>query len=96
MKLLLIFVFIGILIGIAMGIPLGRYICASIVEKMNTTSKGKDVPFGYSTRGLEISKNTDTGIDLPPLSFGKTKIKKVSPAENEYKEALDYFKRNMI
>lgn len=95
MKLLLIFVFIGGLFGIAMGIPLGRLFCALIVQSRNSTSKGKKVHFRYSTRGIEIVNRTEDDLDVPPLSFGKKKDYNPSEAK-EYKEALDYFKRNMI
>lgn len=93
MKLLWVFAIIGIIFGIGTGISLGRYICATIIKRRNTTSEEKEVPFQYSTRGIEIMNRSSADLDLGPLNFGK---KKVSTNEREYNEALDYFKRNKI
>ncbi len=88
----IIFGLIGILYGLCTGIPLGMYFVAQMLIKKNTVSKGDDVSFSYSSRGVEVIGRS-VAEEYVPLG---SKKKKLSGDAKEYKEDLDYFKRNII
>jgi hypothetical protein len=88
----IIFGLIGILYGLCTGIPLGMYFVARMLIKKNTVSKGDDVSFSYSSRGVEVIGRS-VAEEYVPLG---SKKKKLSDEAKEYREDLDYFKRNII
>lgn len=92
--LLIIIIVLGVFYGIASGIPLGMYLVSSMLEKKNRVSKGEKVSFTYSTRGVEVF-NRSIEEEYVPLG-GKSSRNKLSGEAKQYRENVEYFKRNII
>lgn len=91
-SVMIIFGLIGILYGLCTGIPMGMYFVAEMIIKKNAVSKGDKVTFSYSSRGVEVTGRT-VAEEYVPLG---SKSGKLSGEAKEYRENLDYFKRNII